>query len=457
MNRRVFAAFTLFVLAGCSFFAPKAPGAGDLLVGLAVRDVTPGEPILLSGYASRDRPSERVDHALVVQAMALKDASGERLVLVSLDNCEVSAAFTAPVLARVEERFGLPEGALWIVSSHTHSGPVLSDVLPAMFALEGAEGDKVRRYSERLRAELVEVVGAALADLKPARLERGSGRAGFARNRRVYREGGIQFGENPEGPTDTEVPVLKVSAPGGELRAIVFGYACHGTSIAGEEFYVVSGDYMAYAREHLERDFPGAMAIYLTGCGADSNPSPRGRLHHARQHGLELAGAVAGVLNRPMRPVRGALRRAYARIELPLAGPPSPAQLEADAKDRSPYVRRRAELYLEAIAQGKPIPAALDYPIAAARIGSDLTFIALAGEVVVDYSLRLKRELALDSPWLIGYAMEVPCYIPSLRVLREGGYEADSSLIYYGLYGPFKPSVEELVCGKVHELVSRLR
>jgi hypothetical protein len=95
--------------------------------------------------------------------------------------------------------------------------------------------------------------------------------------------------------------------------------------------------------------------------------------------------------------------------------------------------------------------------MAALRIGDDLTMILFAGEVVADYSLRLKRELAADMPWSIGYAMEVPCYIPTVRILKEGGYEADSSLIYYGIYGPLLGRTEGLILETVRDMVKELR
>jgi hypothetical protein len=381
------------------------------------------------------------------------------VVLVALDNCEVSGKFTAPILEKIEKSLGLSREAVLIVSSHTHSGPVLADTLPGMFSLTEKQQKTVESYSEFLRARIVEVVGAALADLEPARFERGCGRAGFAMNRRIYSPGGMAFGENPDGPADRDVPVLKVCAPDGSIRAILFSYACHGTTIGGDDFYAVSGEYMAYAREHIEAAFPGARAMYLAGFSADINPSPRGKLILAKQHGLELAGAVTGVLSRPMRPVAGHLRRRYARIQLPLEEPPAREQIEKDARSDNRYLRNRARMYLDALEAGKPRPATLDYPLAVVRIGGDaagehLTFACLAGEVVVDYSVRLKRELARENPWLVGYAMEVPCYIPSQRILLEGGYEADTSLIYYGLYGPFKPEIENILVAKVKELVA---
>ena len=430
--------------------------ASGLEVGIAARDITPDGPIWLAGYAARKHPSEKVDSPLMVQAVALR-VGEERVVLVSLDNCEISHAFIAPVVADLSGTPHLKPGALVVVSSHTHSAPVLEHTLTSMYNLSPADEERIRNYSGFLRTKLAEVVGAALGDLKPAWLEYAVGRATFAMNRRIYNGDKIDFGENPDGPVDWEAPVLKVSGTNGAIRAILFGYACHGTSIAGDDFYIVSGDYMAYARQHLEAHYPGAMAMYLTGMGADSNPSPRGTLLDAKRHGLELAGAVAGVLGHPMRPVQGALRLAYAEAELPFEEPPGREQIEQDAKSQDIYVRNRASGYLKLMQEGKPLPATMKLPLGAIRIGDDLTFVAMAGEDVVDYGRRFKRIFAADHPWLIGYAYEVPCYIPTVRILKEGGYEAQSSLIYYGIYGPFRSSIEQTLVKTMTDLVGRLR
>jgi hypothetical protein len=439
--------------------APFASAAGNspLHVGVAVRDVTPEGPIWLAGYAARKKPADKIDQPLLAQALALKNPSGERFVFISLDNCEVSHGFTAPVLKQIEETRGLGRGAVMIVSSHTHSAPVLDNTLEVMYDLGEADRERVRKYSDLLRKKLVEVVGAALADLKPAQLEHGVGRATFAMNRRVYQEDRVVFGENLDGPVIWDVPVLKVKGTNDVIRAVVFGYSCHGTSIAGDDFYIVSGDYMAYARQQIEALYPGATAVYLTGMGADSNPSPRGRLLDAKRHGLELAGAVVGVLNRPMRAVGGSLKFAYDEVELPFEDAPAREQLEKDSKDKDVYVRRRAEVYLSRLNKSEPSPTGIKLPLAAIRIGTDLTFLAMGGEVVVDYGIRFKRLFAEDHPWLVGYAYEVPCYIPSVRILKEGGYEAQSSLVYYGFYGPFRTRVEDAITKKMSELVAKAR
>jgi hypothetical protein len=74
---------------------------------------------------------------------------------------------------------------------------------------------------------------------------------------------------------------------------------------------------------------------------------------------------------------------------------------------------------------------------------------------VVDYSLRLKSELPGRAVWVAGYSNDVFGYIPSVRVLREGGYEAGDAMRYTDLPGPFAPSVEERIIAKVHELVNK--
>lgn len=218
--------------------------SAPLHMGFAEVDVTPKEPIFMAGYAARRKPSEGVDTRLMAQAMAFR--SGIRtFVMVSLDNCEVSKDFMRPVLKGIHERLGLETGSVMVVSSHTHSGPILADTLDVMAIMPEKDQAVVKKYSLELQSKLIQVVSEACADLQPARLEKGIGTAHFAINRRVYRSDGVQFGENPEGPRDWEVPVLRISDLEGHLRAIAFGYACHGTSISANGFYQISGEYMA--------------------------------------------------------------------------------------------------------------------------------------------------------------------------------------------------------------------
>jgi len=97
------------------------------------------------------------------------------------------------------------------------------------------------------------------------------------------------------------------------------------------------------------------------------------------------------------------------------------------------------------------------YLVQVIQFGDDLTMVALSGEVVVDYSLRLKAELAGPTVWVAGYSNDVFGYLPSLRVLQEGGYEGGGAMRYTNLPGPFASSVEQRVVDKVHQLVNKVR
>jgi hypothetical protein len=312
-----------------------------------------------------------------------------------------------------------------------------------------------KQYSETLRGKLVELVGRALADLAPAQLSYLHARAGFAMNRRLQTDRGYTIAPNADGPVDHDVPVLRVDGPDGKLRALLFGYACHNTTL---DFYQFCGDYAGFAQQYVEQTHPGTVALFMIGCGGDQNPTPRRTLEWAQQHGRALANGVEAALVGKPRPVRGPLRLALEEVTLELVKPPSVEQLKQQAQSSDRYQKRNAEDLLSELEKKGQVASTYPYLVQVIQFGDDLTMIGLAGEVVVDYSLRLKKELAGAPVWVAGYCNDVFGYVPSRRVLEEGGYEAYSSILYYGtMLTPFAPSVEERIIGKVHELVDKVR
>jgi len=314
----------------------------------------------------------------------------------------------------------------------------------------------VKAYTQRLPQAALDAATAALKEMKPAQLSFGRGKATFAVNRRVFRAGGVGFGANPDGVVDHDVPILRIEDGNGTIRAIVFGYACHCTTLVGNH-YGISGDWAGFAQDYLERAHPEATAFFVTGCGADADPQPRGKLDLARQHGLEMAGAVTQALNGKRTPVTGHLRTAFDRVDLPLAKPPTREEFEKRLKDPSVFIQRHAARQLRILEKDGQLPSGYPCPVQVWQLGKDLTLIALGGEVVVDYALRLKRELSPGDIWMAGYSNDVFAYVPSLRILIEGGYEADFAMIYYGLPTRFGNAVEDVLVKKVHELVRKVR
>ncbi len=134
--------------------------------------------------------------------------------------------------------------------------------------------------------------------------------------------------------------------------------------------------------------------------------------------------------------------------------PPTEADLAAfNPRQHTPPVLARAQALRDALRRGET-PAPYPYPVQVVHFGTDLVLVALAGEVVVDYSLRLKRELAGPAAvWVAGYCNDVFGYLGSRRIITEGGYEggsANTRILNHP--GNFSPKVEDLVIGQVHAL-----
>ena len=105
---------------------------------------------------------------------------------------------------------------------------------------------------------------------------------------------------------------------------------------------------------------------------------------------------------------------------------------------------------------GRELPVDYPYPVQVIRLGHDLTLVALGGEVVVDYSLRLQEEIADPVVWVAGYSNDVMTYIPSRRVWDEGGYEGGDAMKWKLFPARWRPDLEEVIVGAVHELRGEL-
>ena len=457
---------TAIPLMFCVLFVGAAlPVRASWKAGFAKVNITPHGPLWMGGYAARTHASEGTLLELHAKALALEDETGRRAVLVTTDLLGLPGSVSEVVATRVKQKYGLSRDQLFLNSSHTHSGPVIGMMLSV--AYEGEKGinpeqwEAVKAYTGQLEGQMVRVVGDALRKLQPATLSFGHGEADFAINRRVKTTAGYVGGVNREGPVDHDVPILVVRNQHGKIFGIVFGYACHNTTI-GSNFYKFSGDYAGFAQQRLEKRYRGAVAMFMEGCGADANPYPRwskerSGVEFAREHGEDLAQEVEKAADGSLIAVAGPLKTAFKVFPVKFAGPPTRADYERQLKSDDIYVRKHAEDMLEIIDQKGQVPSSYPYALEVWEFGTSLTIVGLAGEVVVDYDLRLKKELGADKLWVAGYSNDVFAYVPSLRVLKEGGYEGGGAMIYYGQPGPFAPSIEETIIGEVHEVIGNLR
>jgi len=419
--------------------------------GVARVEVTPTEPIFMKGYGSRTKPSEGVRQPLFVKALALRDETGATSVLVTSDLHSYTRRMSDTIADAVQQRYGIPRARLILNGSHTHSGPAITgedDMRPAE-NINPEQEAVIRRYTAHLLDQIIDLIGRAVQNVSPAQLSFAQGSAGFGVNRRRIAAGMRHLPE----AVDQDVPVLNVRGADGSPRAIVFGYACHATSAPAD--YQIGADWPGHAQTAIEAANPGATAMFLNGCSADCDPMPRSQEEMPKRHGETMAIAVGQVLRRQMRALSGPLTTAFDYASIPFQTPPTREELQQRLKTDTGMRLRHTQLMLRILDRDGKIYDHYPYPVQAWRFGTGLTLIAIGGEPVVDYALRFKAEYGWEATWVAGYSNDVMGYIPSLRVLKEGGYEGGGAMINYGRPGPLAPEVEEVIASKVHEVVTR--
>jgi hypothetical protein len=232
-----------------------------------------------------------------------------------------------------------------------------------------------------------------------------------------------------------------VDGADGKARAIVFGYACHGTTNPPNHLGV-SPDYPGYARGVIEERFPGAQAMFVAGCGGDANPYPRLGLQDAKTNGEEIGREVCRVAEGKLAALHGQLSCAVATARLPLEVPDREA-LKKIAEGPSGVRKADAQTMLGMLEKGQSLPAAHAAPVVAWQFGGqELTLVALPNEVVVEYVPLIERAIGPMRLWVAAYCHEVVGYVPSRRILEDGGYETRG--LYVGS-GWFAPEVEEVL------------
>lgn len=408
--------------------------------------ITPKESLWMAGFASRTEPGKGKLHDLWIKALALEDHNGNKAVLVTADLLGLPKELSDKIRQEFEKQFGLTKAQIILNSSHTHSGPVLDNALFDIYPLDDTQRASVRQYSELLVGQMVTLVGEALDKLEPATVYAENGVARFQVNRRNNDASTLSSATELNGPSDAAVPVLKVMDKEDKLLAIAFGYACHPTVLGGYEW---SGDYPGFAQIELEELYPGANALFFQGAGGDQNPLPRHTIPLAKQYGKELAAAVERVLSEDMRKLEPELSTAYSEVDLPLTPAPTIEEFEKYINSSTGYQQRWAKRLQGQLKEGQNLPTSHPYPVQVWKLG-DQPIMTLGGELVVGYAIALKRIFGQHT-FVMGYSNDVVSYIPTAKILREGGYEGATAQMVYGLPSTWGADSESLILG---ELVS---
>jgi len=437
--------------------ADKAAPTRLWSVGVSRAVITPEKSVWLAGYGSKRAPDGKL-HDLWMKALALRDVTGQMAVLITSDFQGVPKVMSDRVFAQLKEKYQLERTQVIFTFSHNHCGPRLGDDLIDYYIVDEEQEQLVAEYTDQMVEATVKLVGDALNSMAPASIQIGSGKATFAVNRRNNREADVPAlmaaGTPLVGPVDHSVPVLTVTRPDGKLEAVLFGYACHPTTLS---FMTWCGDYPGFAQLEIEQAHPGTTAMFVNTCGGDQNPLPRRKVELCEKYGHMLAVGVEEAIKQPLKPVQPKLKTAFELVDLPYLKVISREELTALAKDTNEIKARWATRLLKKLDAGATFESAYPYPIHAWRLGDEMLLIGMGAETVVDYALRFKAEYG-PGTWVCGYADDMISYIPSRRVWEEGGYEGGFNLYEYGRPAfRWEGSIEDRIAASVHKLVEQVK
>ena len=449
-------------VATCAGAKPPADVLDPLIpVGFSRVDITPQEPIRLAGYGDRTEETSKIGHPLMARALAIGGdpgaggASGPA-VLITVDLVGVTSDVSDNVAKELWERHGIERGRVAVCATHTHTGPMLDSLLTGMFGeeLPADQAARIHRYTEALKAKLKEVAEAALADRRPARLAWGQGTLSFATARRLVKDGKwYGFGCDLMGPADRTMPLLRVTDASGRIRGVLLSYACHNTTLRTEHNFF-DPDWAGDACRRIESEYADSTAMVALGCAGDTDPEPFGSLELVAKHGLAVATEVDRLLALPLLPLGPVTGARIERTSIPLDHAVTREELEKRLMNKDDTVGRlNASRWLARLNAGQSVDTEVPFTIQYWTFGNSLAMVFFSGEMVSDYSLRLRRELDGRRLWVNAYSNDVPCYVASSRMFPEGGYEVGYSMNFYGWPTQLAPNVEDVIISDVRKLL----
>ena len=435
--------------------------AKELKAGAAKVAITP--PLGSAFQSSRaDLRVESVLHDLYATAVVLSD--GERKVaIVGLDVLGLDAPLVDAVRERVQQQTSIPGANVLINAAHNHFGPAILQALP----------DEIdEAYWQGLVQSLADSITRAAANVEPVALRVGDAEGNFAINRRRMENGEAQLAPNYDGIVDQRIRALRFERLDGSIVAVLFSTAFHPTGFAYRA-PIVNGDYVAAARQEVERQFAdqGAPVVgFLQGCAGNMRVrviAPGGtRFHPCTAEEIDTHGRGVGAL--AARAAREAtmvvgypIAVAHELVSLPLQEPPDAAELE-DTRQKSigdNFTQLWTDSMLACLRRGEALPTSVDFPVQVFRIGG-LWLVGMGAEVFLEIGLQIEAALMADhvgqAAWTLGYSNATLGYVCTEQSFEDGGYEPTRSHKFYHLPAAYQPQTEHLLVAEALRIARTL-
>lgn len=428
-----------------------------LKAGICETNISPPVGVWLAGYAGRSGGCIGVHDELYARALVLDDGLSLACI-VSLDLIALDFDLVERIWDGINRKVGIPYERILLNCSHTHSGPATRTFR--------AMGERDELYCNVMVRKVVGAVQQAADMLEPVSLRWGRAPVQIGINRRERRGEQTVIGQNPNGPIQPYVDVLRVDREDQTPLAVVLAYAAHPVVMGGQNLWV-SADYPGAACDFLKRVGLGT-PLFLQGCAGNINPiHTSATFTHVRKLG-EILGAAVIVASHLSEPVSGVPISGILRIvHLPYLYP--------SHKEAEQHLHQAEEELARAEEEGAPLgilmwrrdtvrwaqdllltvekgePKNMPFEIQLLRIG-DVHLLAFPAEMFVQYALDIEHQSPYKPTITLGYSNGCWGYIPTAADYAIGGYEVDMAYRYYGTL-MVTADCERLIREEVYDLL----
>ncbi len=456
----------LLLVLGSVLTFPAGPVRAQTLAGFAEANITPPLGIPLGGRGCKLTYADRIIDPLYLGVTVLKDSKNTTLVIASLDLPGIYHDTGEAVRKVIANTLGIPTDNVVINCSHTHSGPLMyREVMAGCGELRADE----KEYRAFLADRLVESIQSAARDLKPVTLTIHQGTCQVGINRRGKTpDGRTAMMANPDGAYDPSVWVMRLASPEGATRAVLFSFACHPVTVYRVVLSGISADYPGIARSRLREALGREVHVqFLQGAAGDIGPrcisdvktrtygkaNPKGK----EIAGTDLAQAVVEALAHQGRIITPEVAATMERACLKRGTPPSKEFYEKLAATSKDYMADAARYWLDQYARGGPTQKGDQVCVGLLKLTKDDWIVYMSGEPLIEWVGLIRQWLGDRRVVVWGYTQETGSYIPVDEILKDGGYEVESSNHFHSSNpAPYAPGLNDAVRQSVMRQVTRI-
>ncbi len=433
------------------------PSKGTFRAAFHEIDITPevseASPVLLQGLACPPRRASKVTDPLKMQLLLIEDDHYTKILIVTADLLGFSTEMIQAV-RNYAAIWGIEPAGIILNASHTHNAPGTVQQLPQVM------GPYYADYAHRIAVLIQKNLQHLNSNLEEAQLSWSVTEAQIGLNRRLREDDQIVIGPNPDGPYDRHTPIILVDLAKSDRKIILVRHSCHPTLICDAE--MISADFPGRLRDTLCAGGYADGVMFLQGAAGTSKQSAAHRksqefaktLEDVWANGEHLAERIIEKLQHPMSRIEGSIYAVLESKPLQFAELPNRfliEQLAGNPKCKA-HVREWAISLLQRFPQGD-FPSQTTIEIQAVRIGNELTFLTLPGEPTAELSREISTLFpAANALFFLGYTNGMFGYLPTSKMLPEGGYECEMSHVVYGWPSKLASGPESIIEDFVHTL-----